>query len=62
MNLDYLHSVIRDLDYYNPGPEKKLMGFKHPKCDGELWLISCPVRFHVRFEPKLYDIEGNSLG
>lgn len=52
---------VGELDYYNPGPDKKLIDFKHPKCGGELWVVRNPIRWNVRFEPRLYDIEGNKI-
>ena len=52
---------VRDLDYYNPGPDKELIGFKHPNCGGELWLIRDPIRWNVKFTPQLYDVEGNRI-
>lgn len=50
-----------ELDYYNPGPDKKQMDFKHPECGGEFWLIRNPVMWNVRYEPLLYDVDGNKL-
>lgn len=52
---------VKELDYHNPGPDKKLIDFKHPGCGGELWLIRNPIRWNLKFIPQLYDVEGNRL-
>ena len=52
---------VRYLDYYHPGPAKKLMGFTHPNCGGKLWLIRDPIRWNIKFTPQVYDIEGNRI-
>ena len=52
---------VKELDYYNPGPEKRIMGFKHPECGGNLWLVKSSYRFNIRYEPQLYNVEGNRI-
>ena len=36
----------------------KRTGFIHPKCGGEFIATPNPMRYHMRFTPKYYDING----
>ena len=36
----------------------KRTGFKHPGCGGEFIATPNPIRYHMRFTPQLYDING----
>ncbi len=49
---------VYELDYYNDGIDRLQIGFAHPGCGGELWIVKDHIRGIIKFTPRYYDLDG----
>ena len=50
-----------ELNYYSDGPDKVKLGFVHPSCNGNLWIVESTLRFNMIYTPRYYDLNGNKI-
>ena len=60
-NVERFSGIYAGLHPYSSDQEAIQTGFLHPGCGGEFLASTCPIRFHLRFDPKFYSVDGYRL-